>query len=107
MLEGEKEAETATPPQSEPMHLQEDKKEVETTAPSSSKSMHVVESEKEVDTAVSPFSEPLHLFQSKKEVDTAAALPQDGPKEGLVELTEEVPSHVTRPKKKKKSIGGA
>jgi hypothetical protein len=40
-------------------------------------------------------------------VDTAAALPQDGPKEGLVELTEEVPSHVTRPKKKKKSIGGA
>lgn len=106
-LEGEKEAETATPPQSEPMHLLEDEKEVETTAPPSSESMHMIESEKEVDTAESPFSEPIHPFQSKKEVDTAAPPPQDGPKEGLVELTEEVPSHVTRPKKKKKSNGGA
>lgn len=106
VLEGEKEVETATPPQSEPMHLLEDE-EVETTAPPSSESMHVLESEKEVDTAASPFSEPIHMFQSKKEVDTAASLLQDGPNEELVELTEEVPSHVTRPKKKKKSNGGA
>jgi len=106
VLEGEKKVETATPPQSEPMHLLEDEKEVETTAPPSSESMHMVESEKELDTAESPFSEPIHPFQSKKEVDTVAPPPQDGP-EGLVELTEEVPSHLTRPKKKKKSNGGA